>query len=908
MKRLIIVIALLIGGLSSTGLAVEWEGTPAKDAMLRGTSHSGWNHGITPQSFLGIASGSEWVAGIQQWDLPAEINNTYIESATITYDLYPFSGSGAIGDVAEVLGLTQSWLEGTCAGDPDPACGGASDVTYDGINNWATAFGDTDGVVYDTDAVPATYSEATPGTLTFDVTALVQKWANGQLANNGVKIRRASISGDGLIGVWNREDASGGARLNIVYDPSRRGWQGTPEKDAMLRGTAHSGLNHGVTPQSFVGRASGNEWVCGIQQWDLPVDIDNSYIESATVTYDVYPFGDGDEAGEVLALTQSWLEGTGWGNDDATSGGCSDLTYDGINNWATPFGDTEGIVYDTQPIPVSPGTVTFDVTALVQKWANGELPNNGIKLAKTDGDDTFGVWNKESAESGGARLKIVYNPDLRGWQGTPEKDAMLRGTAHSGLNHGITSQSFVGRASGNEWVCGIQQWNLPLEINNGNIVSATVTYDVYDFATVVEDGEVTALTQSWLEGTGAGHDDETSAGCSDLTYDGINEWATPFGDTDGVVYDTQPVPLFDANSVASVTFDVTALVQKWADGSLANNGIKLAKVDGDGTFGVYNREHATGGARLAIVYEQANCPFFLDSDLNKDCVVDANDILILAANWLDEIAAVRMPPEKNPLIYVPEIGAITVDGDLSDWSDASAWADFGPWWHLGAVPGVPDGDNGLASTTRARYAWNDAGNLLYIGIESDEPDLILEIGGLMGDAYDANDVAAPYPDAPAGGSGRTTQIEFKNWSGSTAGSVTNQIGGTLTGVTEAFTLNAGVMTIEIETPIYSDWYNSSTAMNLVNQMDIYEYADVFDATGAGGGDSQIADGTYIQTFTSATTVYGSLLRLIQSAGPQSCADVPEIFARDPEDLNEDCIVNFGDFSEISENWMNDSIP
>jgi hypothetical protein len=220
MKRFIIVFLLLIGCISSTGLALSYDATPEKDAMLRagGGPGSGLNYGITPQSFCGIAGGSEWVAGIQQWVLPGDLSGATVNSATITYDLYPFSGSGAIGVVAEVLGLTQSWLEGTCTGGDDAACSGASDLTFDGINNWATAFGDTDGVVYDTDAVSATYTEATPGTLTFDVTALVQQWADGSLANNGVKIKRANISGDGTIGVWNKEAGdSVGARLHIDY-------------------------------------------------------------------------------------------------------------------------------------------------------------------------------------------------------------------------------------------------------------------------------------------------------------------------------------------------------------------------------------------------------------------------------------------------------------------------------------------------------------------------------------------------------------------------------------------------------------------------------------------------------------------------------------------------------------------
>ena len=497
------------------------------------------------------------------------------------------------------------------------------------------------------------------------------------------------------------------------------------------------------------------------------------------------------------------------------------------------------------------------------------------------------------------------------WEGKAVKDAMVRMNPNSGDNHGVNVLSFGGTSDGTERYNGLAQWDLPAELNAANILSATVIYDLHPgYDDIGEVGVVRGMTQSWLEGSGWGMDDATAQGCSWETYDGTNEWADWGGDDDGVEYDKQTI----TTVTGTFEFDVTDLVQKWADGTLANSGIKLTgHTDTDGNyFAVTNREYEPddaniGAARLNIVFEPTLCAGnFLDGDLDEDCYVDVNDLKEFALKWLSEIDTTRSDPEKNQLIYAPQISAITVDGNLSEWSDASDWADFGPWWHLGAVPGVPDGNNGLASTTRAKYAWNDAANMFYIGIESNEPDLILEIGGLMGDAYDGGGV--PYSDTPSSGTGRTTQIEFKNWSGGIALSKFNQSGGVTTGVTEAYTINAGVMTIEIETPIFSNWYSDLTVMDLVNRMDIYEYADVFDTTGIGGGDSQIADGTYVQTSTSPTTTYGSLIRLIQSSSPQSCDDVPEIFPTELSDYDADCIVDWSDFAHFALDWMNDSVP
>ena len=83
---------------------------------------------------------------------------------------------------------------------------------------------------------------------------------------------------------------------------------------------------------------------------------------------------------------------------------------------------------------------------------------------------------------------------------------------------------------------------------------------------------------------------------------------------------------------------------------------------------------------------------------------------------------------RNPLITAPEISTIVVDGNLSDWDKASDWATFGVWW-----------GGGLDNASRTQYAWNDANDMLYIGIESRESlNLVLEVGGLMGDLSDPN--------------------------------------------------------------------------------------------------------------------------------------------------------------------------
>jgi hypothetical protein len=300
---------------------------------------------------------------------------------------------------------------------------------------------------------------------------------------------------------------------------------------------------------------------------------------------------------------------------------------------------------------------------------------------------------------------------------------------------------------------------------------------------------------------------------------------------------------------------------------------------------IYN--YQPGDARSCISGFQIvnTCKGQLPGDVTNDCAVDLDDIAFLAEKWLkytDEFSDARKTCANNELIYAPQIPAITLNGDFSDWTSASSWAQFGKWY-----------EGGNEGTTKAKYAWNDAANKLYIAIESTETEaLILEVGGLMG-SFNADAL-------PSGGT-NATQISFSYWGNGTA-NIENQGEGTTNGIQAAYTYNNGVMRIEIATPIYSDWKNAASAMNLTSQMDIYEYADVFSDDWTTMGDNQCANGAYYYSYNTPTAKTGSLIRLIQSL-PRTAQDIPDVYKNELVDFNNDAIVNFPDFSEVATDWL-----
>ncbi|NNE45006.1 MAG: DNRLRE domain-containing protein, partial [Gemmatimonadetes bacterium] len=78
---------------------------------------------------------------------------------------------------------------------------------------------------------------------------------------------------------------------------------------------------------------------------------------------------------DLHAVTRPWVEGTG-----SSGSGVTWLTSDGSTPWATPGGDFNPTVLTFARTPRGTGWTRWDVTALVQQWVNGAVPNHGVLL------------------------------------------------------------------------------------------------------------------------------------------------------------------------------------------------------------------------------------------------------------------------------------------------------------------------------------------------------------------------------------------------------------------------------------------------------------------------------------------------------------------------------------------------
>lgn len=339
----------------------------------------------------------------------------------------------------------------------------------------------------------------------------------------------------------------------------------------------------------------------------------------------------------------------------------------------------------------------------------------------------------------------------------------------------------------------------------------------------------------------------------------------------------------DGSIVVAYTTGSTEYMQIYDGATLAADGAWVAidtilNVDGDYLSG------------LIAECSDENHPYPA-GDLSKDCKTDIDDLSILVQQWLGctDPTGSCLDLRDNWNFSAPEIASITVDGDLSDWAESSGFVTFNVWL-------TDPNDEGLASTSKAQYAWNDTANKLYIGIETTQgsSDWVVEVGGLMGNI-------TPYV-SPAGG--RTaTQLKFEYVTVPGSLRITNQTNppGITNGVVAHAALDGSTLTLEIETPVYSDWKDDPNGMDLSAGMDIYAYANVFDFAQS-AADSQISYGTYQNWFTSWVTENASKILLIQGmtdCGTQGYLD---------EDLNLDCIVNLKEYAVIAKNWMVCSHP
>ncbi len=336
------------------------------------------------------------------------------------------------------------------------------------------------------------------------------------------------------------------------------------------------------------------------------------------------------------------------------------------------------------------------------------------------------------------------------------------------------------------------------------------------------------------------------------------------------------------------------------EGSMEINGTGLLKYKGDKVNrlnffkanGLISTSNTDPAKELVAYYDAVEDWTYMglgqyqSTDLDKNLVVDVNDLGLFGSNWLETMVVDEINP--NLVIYAPQISPITIDGDLSDWTESSDLAVFGKWY--------PNG-TGLTSTTTAQYAWNDAGDILYIGVETTESNqpVRLEVGGLMG--YLSN------PTATVSDANEATQFLFQ-YNGSTV-DITNQEGGSVSGISAVRSLEGSTVTFEIAVPIYSDWTTGTGMLDLTSGMDVYVYANLFDTNGD-AADSQCADGVQVYYPNKVVTTVSSAVRLL-NALPASCSDLPDTRVN-PADFDADCVVNLKDFAVLASDWMQDYYP
>lgn len=191
-------------------------------------------------------------------------------------------------------------------------------------------------------------------------------------------------------------------------------------------------------------------------------------------------------------------------------------------------------------------------------------------------------------------------------------------------------------------------------------------------------------------------------------------------------------------------------------------------------------------------------------------------------------------PPQNAAFNAPEIGAITCDGDLSDWSASTGWSiAYGSWI----------GTSGLewpGNTTYAKFAWSDADDLLYVAVQTNQNyidnALTEDIGGHMvlgvglpgGDpttAVGCTQLAFDLVGTGAGGGvGIINEIQyFKDTYGITAwaggGTVGVQAGAVTTGSTAADMIT----TYEVAIPLWSNWtvMTNKQALSVGTVVDLY---------------------------------------------------------------------------------------
>jgi len=450
-----------------------------------------------------------------------------------------------------------------------------------------------------------------------NLTALVQGWVNGSVANQGILLdsagygdvsqytskeygnldqrpylevkiidgslsTRADISATGMLANGMEQTLTRNAVV-LYQPPSSLTWQLGPElEDAFIRDGASDDKNFGISP--ILNLKDDRNVLIRFPLEALPPG--SRVIDADLDLYLADGGGVNDGLLDLHRVSRSWVEGTFDDENPPTGGGVTYTEYDGGNLWDNEGGDYGAAIIDQVILPsMVPGWYTWNVTTQVQAWLNGQA-NYGFLLREGGGD--------------AGDIDFVSSDDTT----TPEYRPRLNIT----LACECGQACMIPRGSGSILVVVGNPWNLdPGELallklfeawgytytliqdddSQGNFDAAATTHDVAFISTSAGSSNVgTKLTDTNIGVVSAKrlHFDELG-----ISTDSVNTVGQTIIVTDTSHEITQ---IFPAGSLQFIQHDMK---MSTATGTLAPGAQILAEAGGNATLVVLDQGAALAG-------------------------------------------------------------------------------------------------------------------------------------------------------------------------------------------------------------------------------------------------------------------------------------------------------------------------
>jgi hypothetical protein len=322
---------------------------------------------------------------------------------------------------------------------------------------------------------------------------------------------------------------------------------------------------------------------------------------------------------------------------------------------------------------------------------------------------------------------------------------------------------------------------------------------------------------------------------------------------------------------------------------------------------------ATAAVDVVIPSSDAVCGVYgyLKGDINKDCVVDTNDLHIFSQGWLTETDFGYQLQYKD--FNVPQVvTSPVIDGvvNASEWADAKAtsivWPDSVTAPNIGSSFG--NDAQKLPADISGHYYYKWDSTYLYIGFKITDDMFIAPSAG--GGGYpDDHVLFAINPDL--GNTVWANTLTFAIWRTSTGATVTNVYtnqDGTLSLTGSSFSVYKAVDSNSYSGEMKLKW-TSITG----NGSYVPSAGDTF-GMGILLSDNDASDGAYdvflldisgpILPGTSSSMENPASYRVAKLTAGLVCGDNGYVYG----DLNYDCKVNLADFASFADNWLKCTDP